>query len=862
MYVTGIQIFFRLLLGHSRMLLIPFAWIVIFQISFGQTTLYTEDFNSTALGKGIDGVTVDMSGITNWTIAYTGSWSPMASGEYFKVVDVSGNKCFESCNTDAPGNSPAGAPTPSNFSTYCVVWSSTVVSTSGYSNVSLSVDLTAGAQASTSGCIAYYSIDGGSSWISFSTLIGNGSVTGGSVTGLCGSDVQIKVAHWGTTSARYYRHDNVLVQGTAVPEPASHPASFSASPNGDCTKMDLSFSAASSIINANGYVIIQRQGALPTGTPSDRTSYIVGNTIGDGTVVAFITSTATTSATVTGQAGSTNYYYKIFPYYYDGSNSCTYNYYTGGSVKDCNATTGSCVLSPEPTTHPASFTATKSATCEQLDLGFSAGSTITNFYGYLILRKQGSAPTGEPIDATAYSVGNTIGDGKVIAKIISSAVTSYTDTSMSDTTQFYYSIFPYNYDGADPLSHNYKTTGYLTCNEYTKYCPVVVGDPTPEAGYDDPKICFHGGQANWWSVNLYDNADMHGETTSKTASTTNKIITSVNVDLHSDATFWTGGSPSTTPTNSNIYMANYSNVSSLPSEYSTEAALDAGTGVTWTLVYSGNVSFSGYGWNTIPLSSNFNYIGTGSLLVKFTRVSGNTPASFPYYGYLDASPTSEIRQLNKSYDGGSSSPSSYKYLKIGFNGITSSGALLLPIELTRFEGECNKNKVVLFWQTATETNNHYFIIERSDDGRKFQSIGTLYGAGNSSSARNYAFTDEEDFAGLTYYRLQQVDFDGKSSFSEIIAVDHSCVKKGDVGISVYPNPASDVFVLELKLLEKSEVSVEIYSGIGKLEKPISAVSFQPGIQTLQVETEGLLPGVHFIKLSVNKQDYFRRFIKL
>lgn len=658
----------------------------------------------------------------------------------------------------------------------------------------------------------------------------------------------------GVTSTATYKIDAVSCYETSV-EPTGNPGTFTATASGVCTQIDLSFSAANTVVNyAVGYLILQRQGADPTGIPTDGTSYSVGNVLGDATVAAVISNPATTTATISGLTGSTNYHYSIIPYNYNGINVSSYNYKTTGFIT-ANATTNSCSsLATEPSSQPASFTATQSTNCEQVDLTFSAASSISNCYGYLILRKQGSAPTGLPADANGYSVGGTIGDATVVTNITNSATTSLAETGVYDNTTYYYSIFPYNYDGSDPLSYNYLTTGFLSSNATTKYCPILIGNPIGNASgtWDDPAIAHHGNQANFWAANLYTRSQMNNAS---------KIITSICVDLNLDVTSWPNSSTSQTLTNSTIWMANYSDVSTLPSEYSSEANLDAGTGVAWTQVYGGSINYSGLGWFTINLSTPFNYSGTGSLLVKFTRVSGSTNTTYPFFGIIDASPTSQIRQLNKSYSG-SGSPASYKYLEIAFNSDCSTGDITLPIELTQFDGTCNDNQVVLTWQTASEKNNDFFTIDRSNDGKNFISIGSVKGAGNSSQKLNYTFVDIEYMEGISYYRLSQEDYDGTITHSKLISVEHSCSINNESEISIYPNPSVSDFIMDLKLYNDSNIAIEIYNSMGDLVKTIPGKRYKVGLQTINTDAYNLLPGLYYLKITINKKDYFQKLIKL
>ncbi len=113
----------------------------------------------------------------------------------------------------------------------------------------------------------------------------------------------------------------------------------------------------------------------------------------------------------------------------------------------------------------------------------------------------------------------------------------------------------------------------------------------------------------------------------------------------------------------------------------------------------------------------------------------------------------------------------------------------LPIELVSFDAEVESENVRLNWTTATEINNDYFEVERSTNGTGFEPILTQNGAGNSSTIIHYTDLDRNPLFGLSYYRLKQVDFDGKVSNSNIISVNFDKLLKKDV--MVYPNPSKD-----------------------------------------------------------------------
>jgi hypothetical protein len=160
------------------------------------------------------------------------------------------------------------------------------------------------------------------------------------------------------------------------------------------------------------------------------------------------------------------------------------------------------------------------------------------------------------------------------------------------------------------------------------------------------------------------------------------------------------------------------------------------------------------------------------------------------------------------YFGGSQDGFSSVYLK------TLLATCLLPIELPSFTGDCSGGTRVLNWSTATESNNAYFTIEYSTDGVSWQAAGTVAGAGNSSTMRNYSFTDGALRPGTVYYRLRQTDLDGKSSYSSIISVGN-CIVPGTDKLNIYPNPSPGQLILSFDGDKSKVQSIEVYDVLGE-----------------------------------------------
>ena len=96
----------------------------------------------------------------------------------------------------------------------------------------------------------------------------------------------------------------------------------------------------------------------------------------------------------------------------------------------------------------------------------------------------------------------------------------------------------------------------------------------------------------------------------------------------------------------------------------------------------------------------------------------------------------------------------------------------LPIELLYFSGFVYETGNKLYWSTTSEDNNDYFNIEKTRDGKIWNSISNIKGAGNSSTQLYYSFVDEDVENIINYYRLKQTDYDGKFKYSDIISIDN------------------------------------------------------------------------------------------
>jgi hypothetical protein len=159
------------------------------------------------------------------------------------------------------------------------------------------------------------------------------------------------------------------------------------------------------------------------------------------------------------------------------------------------------------------------------------------------------------------------------------------------------------------------------------------------------------------------------------------------------------------------------------------------------------------------------------------------------------------------------------------------------VELTSFTAESNEDGVVLRWNTATEKNNRGFDVERSQKSKvKSQNdwgkIGFVAGSGTSTEPRIYSFKDEDLLNGTVSYRLKQIDLDGSVSYSEAIEVQVNTIPTEFALSQNYPNPFNPTTSIRFDVPLQSDVTLNIYDGLGRLVKSLVNEVKEPGRYTV------------------------------
>jgi hypothetical protein len=147
----------------------------------------------------------------------------------------------------------------------------------------------------------------------------------------------------------------------------------------------------------------------------------------------------------------------------------------------------------------------------------------------------------------------------------------------------------------------------------------------------------------------------------------------------------------------------------------------------------------------------------------------------------------------------------------GFFTFSASNLTALPVELLHFDAQKHGDDVLLTWSTAMQWNHSHFDVERSTDGIHFNYLTTVGGESFTNEIQTYEVLDHDPYGGLNYYRLKQVDLDGKTTYSDIRLVDFSTIGRA---ILIYPNPTKDVVYIERKNSD-IRTQIELFDAVGR-----------------------------------------------
>lgn len=258
--------------------------------------------------------------------------------------------------------------------------------------------------------------------------------------------------------------------------------------------------------------------------------------------------------------------------------------------------------------------------------------------------------------------------------------------------------------------------------------------------------------------------------------------------------------------------------------------------------------------NAPPTVASSFACNTNSTSVNLIATATNTSAT---NSYTWTTTTGTINSGSNALTANVKSPGTYTLT--AYNGPVASGCLtqtvislssvncsLLPIELTDFYATIKDKNVEINWETISELNSDYFIIERSSDGINFEPLSQMQSSKNSSQIKQYNYIDENPLPNINYYRLKLIEKDGSYRFSRII---DAILETEKIVINhIKPNPTKDMIHFEIHSSKKTDILIELTDFTGlKVYKELKNI--EAGQSTENLNLQNLAQGVYILKIS-------------
>jgi hypothetical protein len=214
-------------------------------------------------------------------------------------------------------------------------------------------------------------------------------------------------------------------------------------------------------------------------------------------------------------------------------------------------------------------------------------------------------------------------------------------------------------------------------------------------------------------------------------------------------------------------------------------------------------------------------------------------------------------------DTGLSANTTYTYRVYGYNSSGNSGysnmaeaTTFIPVELTSFTAEIAERDVMIKWETATETNNRGFDIERKLDG-EWEKLGFIEGKGSTTEKSDYSFIDKftyTSYKGEITYRLKQIDFAGTYSYSPEVEINADFTPKEYTLYQNYPNPFNPTTTIKFSLPFESNVRIAVYNILGELIDVVIDELKEVGFHNYVWNASNLASGIYIYTIDAKAVD--------
>jgi photosystem II stability/assembly factor-like uncharacterized protein len=353
---------------------------------------------------------------------------------------------------------------------------------------------------------------------------------------------------------------------------------------------------------------------------------------------------------------------------------------------------------------------------------------------------------------------------------------------------------------------------------------------------------------------FYHSTDF-GDTWSVISSNFGPISAPCDIEVFPDTSIILIGDNGTGIFRSTDYGLTWSQEYSTSGEIPTIAVDFTNTGVAWATKWSGGgglLKSTDFG-DTWTAQSGFNGINMWGVHVQPT--DGNIVIA----GCYSCGNTWRTKNGGQTWYQIPISSSNYQIAIVdSMNQFSAQGAgfyklvsqFFIPVELTSFTASVVKYDAQLFWGTATELNNLGFDVEQSFDNEIFEKIGFVPGFGTTTEPINYSYTVENIPAGIQYYRIRQIDFDGTETVFNSIEVEGT-VPSDFALFQNHPNPFNPSTTISFSLPLDADVTIKLYNMLGQTVSEIINKDFQAGTHELEFNANGLSSGAYIYTLEAN-----------
>ncbi|HEV7330245.1 MAG TPA: T9SS type A sorting domain-containing protein [Flavisolibacter sp.] len=629
--------------------------------------------------------------------------------------------------------------------------------------------------------------------------------------------------------------------------------------------------------NGSARLVVARKGAAVTAKPADQVSYTANENFGQGQELApgeFVVYDGTyNSVDLKNLEIGTTYHFAVYEYNtgVDGKR----DYLTSSWLAAAASTLG------RPATQ-VSIGSVSGIAATQATINFTKGDGASR----LFVMRQGTSVTAAPQDLVKYNY-NTVfglssthmGDGNYVV-LISGGTGNFTVTNLQPNTSYAVQAYEFNGSGAPAyLLSNPATTVFTTADEPGATVPTVAATGAQTEKADGNKLTL-----KWTSGN--------GEkriVVMRKGSAVDFVPANA-TDYPANATFAAGtdlgggqyivynnsGSavditnllPSTTyhfrvyEYNGTGSLIRYLTASTLAATASTVTAPATPSSVITATPGSKELSLS---WTKGNGSGRIVVLKEGSAVTGAPANLSVYPANAVFKSGSQIAPAEYVvyAGTGNSVTITGLSGQTYYYSIFEYNGSTApvyntaavaSGSAVvgvtLPVQWLSFTVAEKSGEALLRWATAREENNAYFVVERSTDGSRFDALTTIHSQGAGTGERAYSYTDKTPLQEKLYYRIKQVDSDGRFSYSDVRVL---TVGNSVAPVQVYPNPATSHFVVNLP--GSGTAVLQLFDARGVLVRQQRIATGQ------QVSVAGLSNGLYYLTVQTAGKEYKTSFVK-